>query len=272
MGDVVLIVDDLGVSLLQHLHGRERLQLGDHHGRDVGDDIHLAAQQLQHARGVLGDHLEFQVLHRGLPAPIRIVASQHDLLARLPALQLERPGAGGIAAVVLAEFLQRGRAQDRQVEHRELRDHRRERLLCGDRDGVLVDHLRFLDEARDRAARRSGGRIEDAVERRLHGLGVELRAVVELHALAQLERPGELVGRHAPRLGEFGHELPLLVEAHEVLVDVHGDTHVRALEDEMRIERGRVVARGEDERAGRRRRLRGVASGEQRESERERSG
>src|SRR2546430_12487954 len=52
----------------------------------------------------------------------------------------------------------------------------------------------------------AGRLLEEPIERELHVGGGQLLTVVELDALAQLERPLQAVGAHLPRLGQFGED------------------------------------------------------------------
>ena len=62
-------------------------------------------------------------------------------------------------------------------------------------------------------------RVEDAIERELHVAGGERPPVVELHALAELERPRLAVGAGGPRFGEDRLDLEVAIEIHQALVD-----------------------------------------------------
>src|SRR5439155_16017007 len=52
-----------------------------------------------------------------------------------------------------------------------------------------------------------GRLLEEPVERELDVGGRQLLAVVEAHALAELERPREAVRAHAPGLGQLRHRV-----------------------------------------------------------------
>src|SRR5215468_7102546 len=68
---------------------------------------------------------------------------------------------------------------------------------------VDLAHRAEKDRARDRDARR---RLGDAIVGRLHVIGGEVGAVVELHVLAQEERVGLTVLGDLPAVGEIGND------------------------------------------------------------------
>ena len=73
-------------------------------------------------------------------------------------------------------------------------------------DGVLVRRVDLLDRGEQRGARDAdaGRRLADAVVGRLHVGGGEVRPVVELHALAQVERVGLAVLGDFPAMRQIG--------------------------------------------------------------------
>jgi hypothetical protein len=79
------------------------------------------------------------------------------------------------------------------------------------------------------------------IERELDGVGVEGRAVVELHALAQLEGVGQAIVRHVPGLGQArldGVVAGVLVD--QRVVDGIGDDVAVGQDAHGRVERRRV--------------------------------
>src|SRR6185503_9690820 len=97
--------------------------------------------------------------------------------------------------------------------------------------------------------------LEQPLEGELDIVAGELLAVVELHALPELERPGELVVRERPGFGELGLDRHCLVEAHELAVGEGGATAPRERGHELRVEAGRLVVLGGDDAAAGLRRL-----------------
>ena len=92
-----------------------------------------------------------------------------------------------------------------------------------------------------RSARAVGGRVEEAVEVRLHRGGVERRAVLELDVGADLDRPGHQVLAARPLGGERRDELGVGVVVDEVVVDGERGQDVRRLGQAAgRVEAGDV--------------------------------
>jgi len=98
---------------------------------------------------------------------------------------------------------------------------RREGLLqlddyCKVARGLDVGH-------RSKQRTRNGGhsvRRERALDRSFDRLGIEWTAVVELHVVAQLERPGEAVSRHAPGARQRGDVAPLEIFGEQRIAEV----------------------------------------------------
>ncbi|MNY23632.1 hypothetical protein D3C86_1573050 [compost metagenome] len=87
-----------------------------------------------------------------------------------------------------------------------------------------------------------------AVEGDLDRAGVEGGAVVEAHALSQVEGVGLAVGRNVPAGGERRLDLGrVLLEAHQAVEEVLGDGGALGLVDVRRIEAGGVLALGVDQ-------------------------
>ena len=180
--------------------------------------------------------------------PVVRIALHHHPVAGRPRLQDERPGADRIAVVVVALRLDRrrrlhdvvctGYGNDfRQVQRRidEVID-----------DGQIIGHLETLDVGDIEGAAALVRRILLAVEIPLHRLGVERRAVVELHAGPQLERPGLVVLGAGPRQRELGLHLAVVVEAGQRVEDQPGGDVGGGVEDAdlQRIETRGCRARG----------------------------
>jgi hypothetical protein len=160
--------------------------------------VDFAGQQRGDAGGVVADRGEDHFLRVAVDlAPVVAVAHEGGAHVRLALAQAERAGAVGaergrvldaLAAVdrprglvLLAPLL----AQD--VGGGELVRQDGERRLGLDLDGVVVDLAHFLDVVD--VALQVGAFAGGALEREDDVVGGERRAVVELHALAQLEAP-----------------------------------------------------------------------------------
>ncbi len=102
-----------------------------------------------------------------------------------------------------------------------------ERILGGDDDGLVVDLLERIHHRHGGAHDRRGRRIVlrrlvvvDAAEVPDHRIGVELRAVMELHALANVADPAQRIGLVGMPGGEQpGRDVGKLVGVREVPVD-----------------------------------------------------
>jgi hypothetical protein len=123
-----------------------------------------------------------------------------------------------------------GQGADRTAETGE---NWRVRLFQMERDRIRIDHLGFLDRSQDedegKRARIVVGMIlvRYAIEVELDGVGVEVRAVVKLDALAQLERICLGVRTHRPRFRQarFDIETAVLV-VQQTFVNVAEDAEV----------------------------------------------
>ena len=200
---------DPHAALLEACHrvGRRRL-----------DHVDRVGEQRRGARRILRRHDQHQPvgLRDALGIPVGFVLDQLGALARHEAGQLERAGARrlrGELVPVLAELLPLGRARHQEPQH-----------LIGeervDRLGLDLDlHLAGLPVAGDRRQARAHLRglalvelrrvlVEDLLQVPDDGVGVEGRAVMELHAVAQREGPQGLVRLvHLPLGGEAGDQL-----------------------------------------------------------------
>ena len=90
--------------------------------------------------------------------------------------------------------------------------------------------------------------LSDALDRVFHVVGGQLAAIVELHALAQLEGVGLAVRRDLVALGEVGHELGgagLVV--HQPVEQALDHRPVLPVVADRRVERGDVVLVGDDD-------------------------
>ena len=93
--------------------------------------------------------------------------------------------------------------------------------------------------------------LEEAVEGELHVGGGQLLAVVELHALAELERPGEAVLARSPTTRPARASGSCRVEAHELVVHQGRAPAARERGDELGIEAGGLGGLGGDQGAAR---------------------
>ncbi|KAG1437439.1 hypothetical protein G6F57_020247 [Rhizopus arrhizus] len=109
-----------------------------------------------------------------------------------------------------------------------------------DIDGEVIDLAHRLEGGQVALERRGG--VRHAGHRGHHGVGGERRAVVELHALAQLE--AQHGGRRGlPGLGQRGRDVELVVVANQRFVHVVQERQVEGAAVGIRIQRIQV-ARG----------------------------
>ncbi len=170
-----------------------------------------------------------------LRIPVVRVPHHHPLLGDLALLEHEGAGAGrdhlAEVLVVLVQGLlgvddhRRGREELEEVRLRLLEDEPHVEAV----DRLDLGHRRELVLVDAGHARR---REDDARERGHHVGRAERGAVVELHAVAQLERVRLAVRRHLPALREIRDDRLEAVggiEAHEVVVHLAQDDAERAL-------------------------------------------
>ncbi|CAM5201921.1 hypothetical protein BTHI11S_04724 [Bosea thiooxidans] len=173
---------------------------------------------------------------------IAIVLDQHDELVGLALAELVGAGADEFGQRVGDRFLRHDRGEaGRQSEMRQQR-----RLDLAQHD---LDRCRPLGRQADNAlgeplaARRH---LEPALQRGDDVLGIEIAAIVELDALAQLDRVGLAVGRDGRQRGSQ-HRLrrPVGVEGEQRLVDMVHDRTDEVGSRRHRIERLRLADHGE---------------------------
>ncbi|MGY4343901.1 hypothetical protein ACVWXM_000365 [Bradyrhizobium sp. GM7.3] len=133
-----------------------------------------------------------------------------------PGAQLIGPGPDrlrdiGGSALRLDDRAARLPQQERQV---------RLGIFQADHDRVGVGRIDLLEALEQALVLVGAGGDRVALERELHGCGVKRLAVVELDALAQLERIGLQIGRCSPALRQQGRGGAVLVDLGQGLIDV----------------------------------------------------
>src|SRR5882672_10109918 len=176
--------------------------------------IHAARQE---GRAQLGSErqemVDLQLVHERQPLVPVVGEALHDpdflVLAR-DVLERARARVVHHLAQVALVLLERLLADDDVPAARERAEHVRfgPRLRQSELDRVRIDHDDFAHRREERRARddHALGRVGDAVVGRLHVLGREIGAVVELDALAQVEGVLLTVGRDLPALREVGND------------------------------------------------------------------
>ena len=141
----------------------------------------------------------------GSAGVVLVEGLEDDLLPRRVPLEVEGAGADGVPLVLVSELLDRLLRDDIALlvaHHAQEKDG--VEGLQRDLHRVRVDHLDGLDHPEVDAEARAGRPIDLAIEAELDVLGRELpEALVELHALLELERPHRAIGREGPALGEI---------------------------------------------------------------------
>ena len=219
------------------VHGKLRVLAQRRQLRGRGEQHHVGVARLQrdHPRALLGHHLEDDAVDERLVAPVVGIALDDHVRVGLPLDELERASADGRPAEVGAHLLHGGRRHDAHAVHRERAEDRPVGLLRDHVDGEVVDDLGAAQRARQARPARGRLAVERAVEREAHRLGIERRAVVELHVRAQLESHAR--GRHDLVRGrERGLDLHLLVEREQTLEHVEVDPGAGRRRLEIRIE------------------------------------
>ena len=135
------------------------------------------------------------------------------------------------------------------MDLRDDREEDRRRLLERELDGGVVRCLGFagfnhgLEQGRSALAER-----QDALQRIDDVGGLNLAAVVEPDAFAQLECVGEAVLRDGVALGDPGLELGRVrLPAHQTIVDVEAHGNATDVEGDVRVHGVEVALVGEDE-------------------------
>ena len=215
-----------------------------------------------------------------LVAPVVVVPLHDEAVATGPRLELERAGArrvlrrvgaGRLEAGLLVDralvgvvLLERLGACHREVRQRERAEERRGRLRQVDDDRVLVLRLAALVEARRLPVREAPedrlpvvGRalllertleVVPTVEVEADRFGIEVRAVVELHVLPQVERPRGAGRVGLPARRERWDDLGrALLEGDETLEHLVDRAERLTVGNECAVEGDRIGCGAEDE-------------------------
>ena len=195
--------------------------------------------------GLPGDRVDLRIAL----APVAVELLDLEVVGRLPLDELERSRADRMERDVLAApFLQGGGADHHRRRMRELRDERRERGLERDARRVVVHDLGLGDVVVVQAvALELVVRIGHSVEVGLDRVGLEVRAVVELDALLQLDRVDESVLADLVALGQHRDQLHVLVEAEHAFVERLRHRLRQRVVGVVRVRRGERRRHGEHE-------------------------
>ena len=254
---IELVVDGPHAIEDDDLVSRALLDTGDIMRRQLGGDVDLARQERRGAGGVVGDLAEGDLLDPDLAAPPVGIALQRDVVARHPFDELEGAGADGLAADLLdALFL--GHLLDMRLvddeDGTEMAYHRSERPCGLDLDGVRPGRLgacQLVHVEGDPGHRAERFPVAHPLDRVGHVLGGKVRAVVELHALADLEDPS-VRRRVLPAFdqAELGIDLHVLVEGDQRVEQVRHHARLDDPVEGMRVKRQRIPGLPHHQRLG----------------------
>ncbi|MPM02424.1 hypothetical protein SDC9_48673 [bioreactor metagenome] len=172
------------------------------------------------------DHADQQPVELGPSAPVLVIRLEHLAVVQRIIAQDERTGAvGGFRrqTELVARGLGEGAVVDRGTGRRQQRKKGGIGLGQGDLDRLVIERLQARhagglavepvlgagDEGQDVGAQRFGRGVQHPIEGVDHVIGGQLRAVVEFHALAQMERIGQPVVRDVPAFGQTGNQCRL---------------------------------------------------------------
>ena len=239
--------------------GHHLLELGR---RDaVAGHVDLALLQAQQRDDRLLADLEGDLVEmRQALVPVVGVALEHQALAERPFGELVGAGADRMLAEIGAVFLDLFLRHDmREIDRHDMQEGgvgpgqlELDRMGIDDGDafeafaGAGGDGLMPLDRGEEAGAGALGLRVDDALDRVFDVVGGHLAAVVEFHALAQLEGEGLAVGRDLVAFGEVGHQhrgAGLVV--HQPVEQALDHRPVLPVVADRRIERGDVVLVGD---------------------------
>ena len=201
--------------------------------RQVVDALHLPGEQRVDLGSVVGEVVDDQLVDPRRAVPVVLVPGELGQLAGHEMLVGERAGADGVAHVEV------GRDDPDGVFGQQLVEHRVRRVEL-QQDRPRVDDLRvvqFQDRGQLDAAGAGLFRVGDHGEAVHDVLGGQRLAMVELHAVAQPDRPLGVVLVRRDGLGDRRLDLVLGVPAQQWLVELQAATDVRIGNREVRLQR-----------------------------------
>ncbi len=164
-----------------------------------GHHLNLTRQKRVDPGRWVGQFHDDQLVKLGMLTPIGVISLKHDVYTLVSFHKTEGTSSCRVKGhTFIAVFFDRGRTHDQELAI--FLDRPSEPLviwlLQGKADGLRVDNLEFVEPhrqvphvGRGLLAVLQGLRIGDPLDIVFYGVGIERCAVVEVHALAQLERP-----------------------------------------------------------------------------------
>ena len=205
-------------------------------------DIQLSAEQSSRTGGHIGDGTETNVLHLRLLTPVVFVYSKVDVILGNPFHKFIAPGAVDISCDFLGRlslnvFLVGDNHEHQIVQKKGIRHLRlyNKRVIVDSLVGINVSEL-FHKQALTCDA--------GLIIRRNNVLGGEIAAIVEFHALAEMECPGQIVVCHFPALGQEGNKFHFGIFADQSLIGVPQNLVVRIRAFFIGIKAGYVLCHG----------------------------
>ena len=182
----------------------------------------FARAQHRDAGGIFRNRLEGEAVNLGETLlPVVGVLDDVENFRRVVFIKNEGARAARMEGEFLARILLNGARADHGARSvSELVDEGREGLVERKADRIGVDDLRLRNVVVERIAAKGVRFIRHAVEVRLHGVGLEFRAVVEFDAFFKRDGVYETVVAHLVAFSEDIVELHVLVEAEKAFI--HG--------------------------------------------------
>ena len=218
-------------------------------------DVDLAGPERRGEHGLVLDHLDGDLVQvRQLVAvlvlaPVVLIADEIDETAGDDLLELERPRARRIPAVILRQLGEGRRRAHRAAAVGQQSETGRPWAVQVEAHLVVIQHVDGFDGEEAGSRRRLVRRVEHAVDVLLHRVRVEWRSVVERHVRPQSEGDrGRRVGdfpRRRERCGGIG--IPGLVGVHQLVEHLPPVIGVAAGPARGRIERRRFEREADGE-------------------------
>ena len=211
--------------------------------------VRRARLQRGRAAGRVVDHLPNDAVEVRQPRQVVVrIALQDDMAAALPLLEAERPCAHRLIVVRVGgdvrPLVQVAR-DDLAAVHAEVVHQHRPFFLQRQDHGQRIRRRHAPDH------RRLAAQVArpDLLDRILDVVRAERVAVVPLDALAQADRPRQVVGRPVERQREARHQFARVVVDEQPVVDLRRDERDRIGAVDVRGQCGRLGKRDRDERA-----------------------